>query len=96
VDHQVINKNKMKQIIFLLIISISFSCKQQRERIIPPPERIIPQPPFIIIEYEPFEYGVSNDGVRYKTIDKNGYVFYFSENVRYGEYPRYNLGDTIK
>lgn len=58
-------------------------------------ERIIPQRPFVVISYEPYEFSLANRAVRYKIMDGVGNVFYISEYLSYGEMQRYSLGDTI-
>ena len=59
-------------------------------------KRIIPQKPFIVIGYRPIDLNVLDKGVQYDVIDKNGYVFHFSEYVSILDKPRYSLGDTLK
>lgn len=59
------------------------------------PEKIIPQRPFVVISYEPYEFSLTNAAVKYKIMDGVGNVFYISEHVSYGQIPRYGLGDTI-
>ena len=53
---------------------------------------IIPQRPLILIESTAIEYGLVNDGYKYKWIDKNGYVFYTTESDKVIRL----LGDTLK
>ncbi len=83
----------MKKLLSLtVVIAVMFiGCKDAYKH-----ERIIPEQPFIVIDYEPYKYQTTETGIKYKTIDKNGYVFYFSEPLPYETSPRYNLGDTIK
>lgn len=57
--------------------------------------KIIGKAPFIIVSYEPYTYQTTSSAVRYKTIDANGNVFYFSEKVEYNSSPRFMLGDTL-
>lgn len=59
-------------------------------------ERIIPQRPFIVIGYEPYEFQLANAAVKYKILDGAGNVFYINEQINYGKSPRYSLGDTIQ
>ncbi len=78
----------MKNIVIVSLILVFTSCNER--------EKIVPVKPFIVIDMEPYTYATVETGMRYKTIDNNGYVFYFSEHLIWREHPRYSLGDTIK
>lgn len=79
--------------LFLFVIPLSVVLKNTAESKI---ERIIPQKPFIVIEYRPIDLNVLDKGVQYDVINKNGYIFHFSEYVSILDKPRYMLGDTLK
>jgi len=79
----------MKKIIALISTALILSCGNKMER-------VIPIKPFVIIDIEPYSFGVSNYAYKYKVIDKNGYVFYFSESSAFREQPNRQLGDTLK
>lgn len=73
--------------IFIIIAIVYCSMKR---------ERIIPTKPLIIIEITSVEQTITSYAYKYKIIDKQGYIFYITEQSGYCESPKRGLGDTIK